>query len=715
ILEVLDIFFLEVLYLHPRGIQYRLIPTSVVGIAGIIGTIVIETSRVDGFRNELPPIAVPLGTIFERSKKKKARLSVDNANKRRPTCGFDNEQQDTNDLMVTESNGGPRRVVVWSNFILQIIQVFIEVIMRIFYWLRSLFYSGSQPVSNNGGVTPQNDGNNEGIDEIDLDEEIYQKFLREDLDDRDDEEDDDFTWTSTSSQIVNEDSCEDNDSEHEEDLTIPGDELMLLGNDLREHEEQQASSSTSMTTTTPPSSLMHSFFAHLMHSSILTRTQYKKLSQNNMFSTSLDESSALMSLINERRMPRSTSQPITDRPFDLDYPSKYESTVRDGPVRCISFNKRGTMLAGGCSDGFCIVWDFQSMSIIRKAKCHSFPVTGVSWSRNGHCVLSCGEDEKCVYWDLAKGAQKVVHFGLLRSSFVGDSSMFVVSLFQELPVIVELGDDTIRHFSLPTNSDTPSEMNLSVLEKMNSSKDVIVQTLDKTIRLYWLDDQGLHNSELLFAETVNKNNWNQCCFSQIGEYIIGGSAKVASHEIYIWDIGTARLVQTLQGPYETLIDLAQHPVQPVIVSLDEQGAIHTWTTRHKEDWVNWDPGFTEIHDNIVYEEREDEFDVMSDDENFGVQSDQVQEVIDDEEIDVATVDRPENSDSSDDGEDFLNLYDSGVENTEIYTIARNAQTGSSGDRIISNATNLVQSTKMKEKSKIRVGYEEETNGWTKRS
>ncbi|CAG8757802.1 12895_t:CDS:2, partial [Acaulospora morrowiae] len=280
ILEVLDIFFLELLYLHPRGIQYRLIPTSIVGIAGIIhyayalliksdtypilqsfarfpelaliviificvvlhiiayvvtggnvrrtffldarsmpslhedytmalyriGTIVIETSRVDGFRNELPPIAVPLGTIFERSKKKKQRLSVDNANKRRPTCGFDNEQQDTSDLTVTESNGGPRRVVVWSNFILQIVQVFIEVILRVFYWLRSLFYTGNQPVSNNISATSQNDNNNDLVEDIDFDEEIYQRFLREDLDDRDDEEDDDFTWNSTSSQVANDDS-----------------------------------------------------------------------------------------------------------------------------------------------------------------------------------------------------------------------------------------------------------------------------------------------------------------------------------------------------------------------------------------------------------------------------------------------------------------------------------------------------------------------------
>ncbi|CAG8702092.1 9172_t:CDS:2, partial [Gigaspora margarita] len=323
-------------------------------------------------------------------------------------------------------------------------------------------------------------------------------------------------------------------------------------------------------------------------------------------------------------------------PFDLDYPSKYESSVRDGPVRCISFNKRGTMLAGGCSDGYCIVWDFQSMSVIRKMKCHVASITSVSWSRSGLCILSCGEDNKCVYWDLKKGTQKWIRF-------------------DRPPVIVEIGD-TIKRYPLPTNAVTSSDTNGE--ESNNSTKDVVVHTQDKTIRLYWLDEQGIHNSELQFAETVNKNSWNQCCFSQGGEYVIGGSAKLATHQIFIWDIRTTRLVQTLQGPYENLVDLAQHPIQPIIVSVDEQGAMHTWTTRHKEDWVNWDPAFTEIHDNIVYEEREDEFDIVNE-EVQSVQYNKNQNFEDeDEEIDVVTIDRTTRSDSSDYEDEFINLYDS---------------------------------------------------------
>ncbi|CAG8741186.1 35673_t:CDS:2 [Gigaspora margarita] len=154
---------------------------------------------------------------------------------------------------------------------------------------------------------------------------------------------------------------------------------------------------------------------------------------------------------------------------------------------------------------------------------------------------------------------------------------------------------------------------------------------------------------LQFAETVNKNSWNQCCFSQGGEYVIGGSAKLATHQIFIWDIRTTRLVQTLQGPYENLVDLAQHPIQPIIVSVDEQGAMHTLTTRHKEDWVNWNPAFTEIHDNI--------FDIVNE-EVQSVQYNKNQNFENDEEIDVVTIDRTTRSDSSDYEDEFINLYDS---------------------------------------------------------
>ncbi|CAG8684698.1 24184_t:CDS:2, partial [Gigaspora rosea] len=85
------------------------------------------------------------------------------------------------------------------------------------------------------------------------------------------------------------------------------------------------------------------------------------------------------------------------------------------------------------------------------------------------------------------------------------------------------------------------------------------------------------------------------------------------YQIFIWNIRTIKFVQTLQGPYENLVALAQHSIQPII-----------------------NLAFKEIHDNIAYEEREDEFDIV----NEEVQSEQYnknQNLEDeDEEIDVVT-------------------------------------------------------------------------------
>ncbi|CAG8575085.1 11491_t:CDS:2 [Funneliformis mosseae] len=441
-------------------------------------------------------------------------------------------------------------------------------------------------------------------------------------------------------------------------------------------------------------------------------------------------------------------------PFESDYPAKLEATVRDGPVRCISFNKRGTMLAGGCSDGYCIIWDFQSMSIIRKMRCHVSSVTSVSWSRNGRCILSSGEDHKCVYWDITKGTQKWIRFDgpvLMSQMHPRNNFIFVASIYQDSPVIVEIGD-TIRRFPLPTNAESLSDANNSSSEETTNStlyihktvvcrydkcgnriltgtnkgylnvidpttrrildnpklshlsirnisvsrngKTVAVNISDKTIRLYGLDDEGMDiKSELQFAETVNKDNWNQCCFSQNGDYLIGGSGKLASHEIFIWDRRTTRLVQVLQGPNETCIDLAQHPIQPIIISVDVEGTMYTWTTRHKEDWVCWDPAFKEIDDNIVYEEREDEFDIVSEEETEHSRNNQVkQENEDDEEIDVVTVDRPARSDSSDiEDDELIYLVDSEVE-SYISTKTLETQQPESSTRSGHSANNIVVSS-----------------------
>nr|CAG8499706.1 12720_t:CDS:2 [Entrophospora candida] len=413
-----------------------------------------------------------------------------------------------------------------------------------------------------------------------------------------------------------------------------------------------------------------------------------------------------------------------------NYPVKLESKFQDGSIHCICFNQQGTMLASGCSDGYCKVWDAQSMSIVHKMKCHISTVTSVSWSHNGRYLLSSGEDNKCVYWDLKENTQKWIKFSgtvLMAQMHPRNNRVFVATVSQEPALIVEITNEKIKRFYLPnymkekpnitpdTNNNSGGEESTSnndskgkriiagtnkghlylidaEIRKSFGNTDVVVNVSDKTIRLYCLDENGIHNSELQFSETVNKDNWNQCCFNQGGDYVIGGSGKLAAHQIFIWDRRTTRLVQVLEGPNEQLIDLAQHPIQPTIVSADADGTIYTWATSHKENWGCVDPKFIEVDDNIEYEEGEDEFDLIFDDNSDGGDDDdddgemmvmmsekikkkKERESIEqgddnndndesEELIDVLSIDKPTRSDSSDCDDDDDDDGDVDVDNVD---------------------------------------------------
>ena len=54
-------------------------------------------------------------------------------------------------------------------------------------------------------------------------------------------------------------------------------------------------------------------------------------------------------------------------PHESDIPDRIEEELHDGfhNSRCLSFNKRGTLLAAGCHDGSCVIWDFDTRGVIK--------------------------------------------------------------------------------------------------------------------------------------------------------------------------------------------------------------------------------------------------------------------------------------------------------------------------------------------------------------
>lgn len=70
----------------------------------------------------------------------------------------------------------------------------------------------------------------------------------------------------------------------------------------------------------------------------------------------------------------------------------------------------------------------------------------------------------------------------------------------------------------------------------------------------------------------------------------------------------------------------------MIVTTDAYGNVVVWATPYHEKWSAYAPDFRELEENVEYEEREDEFDVVPDEQDAQKRSADV-----DEDVDILTV------------------------------------------------------------------------------
>ncbi|WCJ20738.1 hypothetical protein M5689_002952 [Euphorbia peplus] len=420
-------------------------------------------------------------------------------------------------------------------------------------------------------------------------------------------------------------------------------------------------------------------------------------------------------------------------PLQGDFPEVIEEYLEHGIMKCIAFNRRGTLLAAGCSDGSCVIWDFETRGIakeLRDKDCVA-AVTSISWSKFGHRILVSAADKSLTLWDVVNG-QKItrtvlLYTPLLARLYPGSSlpSLCLVCPLSSAPMIVDLitGNTTLLPVTLPdlTNGHAPAPRNKSsdasppvtptaacfnkygdliyvgnskgeiiitdhksfqlhamistpggaVIKNMvfsRNGKYLLTNSNDRTIRIYenllplkgglatvldmnkTIDEQdGVEKMKTIgskclvlfreFQDSITKMHWKAPCFSGDGEWVIGGSASKGEHKIYIWD-RAGFLVKILEGPKEALIDLAWHPVRPIVVSVSLTGLVYIWAKDYTENWSAFAPDFRELEENEEYVEREDEFDLIPESEK--VKDSGVNE---DEEVDVVTVDNDAFSDS----------------------------------------------------------------------
>ncbi|XP_039249686.1 retinoblastoma-binding protein 5 homolog [Styela clava] len=371
--------------------------------------------------------------------------------------------------------------------------------------------------------------------------------------------------------------------------------------------------------------------------------------------------------------------------FGQNYPEESDGTLDTGSMAVTSsFNRHGTLLAVGCNDGRIVVWDFLTRGIAKVYNAHVHPVCSLNWSRNGRKLLSAATDNLVCVWDVLSG--ECLHMyrfpsPIMRVQFdPRDESLILVCPLKHSPVLLT-GEGEHKVIPMLDDSDsnivasfdrrginiftgnargrvgvvsvktlkiiasfrvTQGTSNIAIkqIEFARKGSCFLVNTADRIIRVYdskevlMCGKGGEPDAIQKLQDLVNKTPWKKCCFSGDGEFICAGSAK--QHQLYIWEKSMGNLVKILQGTRgEQLLDVVWHPVRPILCSISS-GVVSVWSQNQVENWSAFAPDFSELDENVEYDERESEFDDDDEDKSEeGTKSNAHEES--DEIIDVTTV------------------------------------------------------------------------------
>lgn len=151
-------------------------------------------------------------------------------------------------------------------------------------------------------------------------------------------------------------------------------------------------------------------------------------------------------------------------------PSTLESVPEefDGVLECSSlaiccaFNRRGSLLAVGCNDGSIVIWDFLTRGVAKTIKAHrNSLVCSISWSRDGHKLISASLDNTVGIWKALTG--ECLHrwkfpSPILKATFnTRNERLVLVCLLKHPSILVEVDydNDSIEYRQLPLDREEP--------------------------------------------------------------------------------------------------------------------------------------------------------------------------------------------------------------------------------------------------------------------
>jgi len=149
-------------------------------------------------------------------------------------------------------------------------------------------------------------------------------------------------------------------------------------------------------------------------------------------------------------------------PYYNDVPDHIELSLPGLSAEVCAFNRRGTLLAIGTTDGQVIVWDVETRAEAKRFTGHHYDkINSVSWSLSGRYILSASDDGRCCRWDVLAGSLSRIiqvaapyHHMKLCQLHPRNPSLAVLSSPPNQPVLLHL--DTLNDGSKAHVIDTHS-------------------------------------------------------------------------------------------------------------------------------------------------------------------------------------------------------------------------------------------------------------------
>lgn len=366
-----------------------------------------------------------------------------------------------------------------------------------------------------------------------------------------------------------------------------------------------------------------------------------------------------------------------------EYPEKHTLTIQ-GSSSTIKFSATGDYLASGTLEGEVIIYDCDTWEPIELLPGHGGVVQTLSWSTDSRFLLSASRDWQCILWDF-----KTLKDGPVVSIDMGspvwmavlhpiDPRIFAATVVGGGPIVVRVNDEgkaekqllncsadqsigraqvalfspdgefilvgTSKGYLLVFNMQGDQVFSTKICSSAimdlchtQGTSFLVCAATDRSLRKIQLPDFAAAPEswtfEVLyrFIDLVDRHQWLDSATSASGEHIL--ATGKGTTDVYMWESNMGSLVKIFEGPKENLMSIDFQPNRQCFATTGiDSGDIYIFTAVQPQNWSALATDFTELHANEMYIEREDEFDIIDENENT--------ENLDLHLVDVWTIEKP---------------------------------------------------------------------------